>query len=137
MRQVRLRLIHDGVQPGTPLAEPLRFGLQDVKGNVHPGLEAPGAPRAFDFVLKVTGEATPVFRGAFAQGTPKERFVYLSWKRVGEHAHPWGWRIKMPLGGITWEMIAAAEPPGMCLAADVVGRRPHAREAVRWEVTAR
>jgi hypothetical protein len=136
MRKLQVRLIHDGVQPGAPLSEPLRFGLQDAKGEVHPGLEAPGAPRNFDFALDVSGDEKPVFRGSFAHGAPSVRFVYLSWKRVGEHAHPWGWRIKIPLAGITWDDIAAAEAPGMCLAANVVGRKPHTSQPVTWQVMA-
>jgi len=137
MRKLQLRLIHDGTQPGSPLAEPLRFGLQDSKGNVHPGLEAPGEPRNFDFELDVLGDAVPVFRGVFAHGTPATRFVYLSWKRVGEHAHPWGWRIKIPLAGLGWETIRAAEAPGLCVAANVIGRKPHSSQPIVWEVVAR
>ncbi len=136
MRKLRLRLIHDGNQPGPALAEPLRFGLQDTKGHVHPGLEAPGEPLNLDFELEITGTTSPVFRGPFAHGTPATRFVYLSWKRVGEHVHPWGWRIKMPLGGISWDMIEAAEAPGMCLAANVIGRKPHSSQTVTWQVMA-
>ena len=113
-RQVHLRLIHNGVQPGTPLPETLRFGLQDAQGEVHPGLTQPGEARNFDFVLEVSeakDAGKPVFRGAFAHGPPAGRFIYLSWKREGEHEHPWGWRIKIPLSGIGWDEICAAERP--------------------------
>jgi hypothetical protein len=136
-RQIHLRLIHDGVQPGTPLNEPLRFGLQDAKGDVHAGSGQPGEPLDFDLALEVDegGEADkPVFRGSFAHGPPKARFIYLSWKRHGEHAHPWGWRIKIPLSGIGWDEIRAAGKPGKCLVANVIGRRPHASEAIAWRV---
>jgi hypothetical protein len=133
-RLINLRLIHNGVQPGTPLDELLRFGLQDVTGEVHPGITQPGEPRNFDLTLEVRegGEGQPVFRGAFAHGPPAGRFLYLSWKREGEP--PWGWRIKVPLSEIGWAEIRAAEKPGKCLAADVVGRRPHASEAIKWRV---
>jgi hypothetical protein len=136
-RQIHLRLIHDGVQPGTPLDEPLRFGLQDGKGEVHPGLTKPGKPQNFDLVLDVSegDEANqPVFRGMFAHGPSTGRFVYLSWKRQGEHEHPWGWRIKIPLSGIGWADIRAAEKPGKCLVANVIGRRPHASEPIVWRI---
>ena len=32
--QIAIRLIHNGVQPGIPLDEPMRFGVQDTKGGV-------------------------------------------------------------------------------------------------------
>jgi hypothetical protein len=47
-RQIAIRLIHDGVQPGTPLDEPMRFGVQDTKGGVHPGLTGPCDACPFD-----------------------------------------------------------------------------------------
>ena len=136
-RQIHLRLIHNGVQPGTPLDEPLLFGLQDGKGEVHPGLTKPGKPQDFDLLLEVveSDEADqPVFRGRFAHGPPKGRFIYLTWKRQGEHEHPWGWRIKIPLSGIGWADIRAAEKPGKCVAANVIGRRPHASEPIAWRI---
>lgn len=136
-RLINVRLVHNGVQPGAPLDEPLRFGLQDSKGDVHPGITQPGEARNFDLTLEVTEAGKtghPVFRGAFAHGPPTARFLYLSWKREGEHEHPFGWRIKIPLSGIGWAEIDAAEKPGKCLAADVVGRRPHASEAIKWRI---
>jgi hypothetical protein len=134
---INLRLIHDGVQPGTPLDEPLRFGLQDSKNEVHPGITRPGGSQNFELTLEVSEggqEGQPVFRSAFAHGPPAARFLYLSWKREGAHQHPWGWRIKIPLSGIGWAEIWAAEKPDKCLVADVTGRRPHASEAINWQV---
>jgi hypothetical protein len=136
-RQINLRLVHDGVQPGTPLDQSLRFGLQDSKGEVHPGITRPGEARSFDLILEVMegGDAgQPMFRGAFAHGPPAGRFLYLSWKREGGHEHPWGWRIKIPLSGIGWAEVRAAAIPGKCLAANVTGRRPHASEPINWRV---
>lgn len=135
-RRINVRLIHNGVQPGTPLEERFRFGLQDAKGEVQSGIIEPGEARNFDLALEVReGEAgRPVFRGAFAHGPPAGRFLYLSWKREGDHAHPWGWRIKIPLSGIGWAEICAAEKPGKCLVANVLGRRPHTTEAIMWRV---
>jgi hypothetical protein len=135
-RRVHIRLIHNGVQPGTLLDEPLQFGLQDTKGEVHPGLSQPGKPQNLDATLEVEGyeAGQPVFRGRFAHGPPKGRFVYLSWKREGKHDHPWGWRIKVPLSGIRWADVREAEKPGRCLTANVIGRRPHASDAIEWRI---
>lgn len=136
-RQIRLRLIHDGAQPGRPLDEPLQFGLQDAKGEVHPGTAQTDGTLAFDLRLEVREDGAagqPVFRGAFAHGRPAGRFLYLSWKREGAHEHPWEWRIKVPLSGIDWAAVRLAERPRTCLAANVVGRRPHASDTVNWQI---
>jgi hypothetical protein len=86
-RRIDIRLVHNGVPPGTPLEERFRFGLQDAKGEVHPGITQPGTVRNLDLALEVTeGEAgQPVFRGAFAHGPPAGRFLYVGWKREGDH----------------------------------------------------
>jgi hypothetical protein len=138
--RVNLRLIHDGVQPGPPLDEKLHFGLQDTKGEVHPGTTGPGGTRRFDLALDVKpGTAgQPVFSGAFAHGPPAGRFLYLSWKRedrrIAAGSAPWGWRIKMPLAGIGWAEIRAADKSGTCVVADVTGRRPHSTQAIEWRL---
>lgn len=137
---MHLRLIHDGAQPGTPLDEPLQFGLQDSNGDVHPGTPVASGTRRFDLTLDVRTAATgqPVFSGAFVHGRPPAHFLYLSWKREATRAArlnaPWGWRIKIPLSGIGWADIQAAERPDTCLAADVTSRRPHRTEAVEWRL---
>jgi len=134
---IHVRLIHDGAQPGAPLTEPLRFGLQGSDGEVHPGLPRSDGALRFDLALEVSGDAEkgpPIFKGAFAHGPPASRFVYLSWKRLGEHAHPWGWRIKTPLSGIGWSEVREALGSDKCLVADVRGRRPHSSQPIEWKL---
>jgi hypothetical protein len=136
-RQIVVRLVHDGVQPGIPLDEPMKFGLQDVKGEVHAGTAGPDGARNLDLTLQVKGdgaEAPPVFSGVFVHGPPAKRFLYLSWKRIGQHDHDWAWRIKIPLSGIGWAEIKAAERPGKRLMANVIGRRPHATDPINWRI---
>src|SRR5271169_1280565 len=102
-RRINVRLVHNGVQPGTPVDEPLRFGLQDSKGEVHPGVLKAKGVQHFEFSLDVKGSADPslpAFGGAFVHGPPSGRFLYLSWKREGVHNAPWAWRIKVPLSGV-------------------------------------
>ena len=133
---LRLRLIHDGAPPGAT-DEPLRFGLQDSKGEVHAGAPQPDGTRLFDLALAVKpGDAAnaPVFSGPFAHGPPTGRFLYLSWKREGKHDAPWAWRIKIPLAGIGWPEIRAADKAGRRLEANIIGRRPHAMEAIVWRM---
>ena len=136
-REINLRLIHNGVQPGEPSKESMRFGLQDSKGDVHPGVPREGKALSFDFTVEVkegSETAPPVFRGTFAHGAAADRFVYLSWKREGTHEHPWVWRIKILLSGIGWGEIRAVEQLERRLVADVIGRRPHSSEMIDWRV---
>jgi hypothetical protein len=136
-RRVTIRLIHDGAQPGAPLDEALRFGLQDKAGEVHAGEARPDGVRRFETVLEIRGAdrgAPPVFGGAFAQGPPEARFLYLSWKRPAGAAAPYGWRIKVPLAGVGWDQVEAAEAAGACLETDVRGRRPHETKAIVWRL---
>ena len=136
MRKVRVRLLHDGIQPGPPLNEALTFGVQDVKGGVHPGTVQADGKQHFDVDLDLRTSETdrPVFSGPFAHGSPASRFLYLSWKREEAAAAPWGWRIKIPLAPIGWAEVREAERDGMTLIADVTGRRPHTSEPVIWSV---
>ena len=132
--RIRLRLIHDGVQPGPAVAEPVDFGIQDKKGETHAGKPSKGRLLQFNIDIAVTTSGQPVFSGPFAHGPPAGRFLYLSWKKRGRHEHPWAWRIKMPLSNIDPTLIRQAQKPGHCLEADVVGRRPHSSETVVWRV---
>lgn len=65
----------------------------------------------------------PVLRGAFAQGPPNGRFVYLNaGQRAGQPDSCWDRRAKVPLNGITRELIdQLLATPGAVLEAQVVG----------------
>jgi hypothetical protein len=135
--RIKVRLIHDGTQPGAPVIEPVDFGLQDKRSDIHAGKPSKGGRLRFDVELEIRPGASsdpPVFSGPFAHGPPAARFLYLSWKKQGHHAHPWAWRIKIPLAGIGWSFIRQARESGQCVEADVVGRRPHVTEAIRWRL---
>jgi Family of unknown function (DUF5990) len=132
---VKVRLIHDGLQPGPEVAEPVDFGIQDKKSVVHPGKRAKGGVLHFEIDVTVTpASAAPAFSGPFVHGSPASRFLYLSWRKRGQHEHPWAWRIKMPLGAISWSLVRQAQKDGHCLEANVVGRRPHSVDTVVWRV---
>jgi hypothetical protein len=132
---VKVRLIHDGLQPGPEVAEPVDFGMQDKKSVVHPGKRGKGGVLHFEIDIAVKlASAAPVFSGPFVHGPPGGRFLYLSWKKRGQHEHPWAWRIKIPLGDIIWALIRQAQKGAHCLEANVVGRRPHSADSVVWRV---
>ena len=91
------------------------FGLQKGGGNTYETIQTQrsnGDDLTFEFPLRVKladGE-TPNFLGHFAQGTRNERFVYIDiGKCAGQMFSPWSRRLKVPLKGITAEMIAEYE----------------------------
>jgi len=63
----------------------------------------------FEFTvgIKAAGKnAVPIFLGPFVQGPPEDRFIYID---IGTYAGQtdscWSRRLKIPLIGITWDMI--------------------------------
>src|SRR5215475_14021490 len=131
---VKVRLIHDGKQPGPSVAEPVDFGIQDKMGAIHPGKASKSRLLLFEIDIAVKRADALLFSGPFVHGPPGGRFLYLSWKKRGQHEHPWAWRIKMALGGISPSLLRQAQKPGHCLEANVVGRRPHSAESLIWRV---
>jgi hypothetical protein len=117
---------------GPPVPEPVDFGLQDKKSSIHPGKPAKGGLLHFEIDVAVKASASPVFSGPFVHGPPADRFLYLSWKKRGQHEHPWAWRIKIPLGRINWSLVRQAQKVGHCLESNVVGRRPHSGDTLVW-----
>jgi hypothetical protein len=96
----------------------VRFGLQDKKGNLLAGTQQADGSLLYEFELtaKPGKEGAADFSGGYVQGTPGTRFLYLS---LGE-TPAWIKRIKVPLSGITWAQIEAAQ--GRVLEASVDGR---------------
>jgi hypothetical protein len=87
------------------------------------------SPTAVTFDLTV--EASPpnpagtvVFYGSFTQGPPTGRFVYITvGTRAGQPGSPWERRAKIPLRGISAELVArTAAQPGRVLEVRVGGR---------------
>jgi hypothetical protein len=80
----------------------------------------------FDLIVSIDGEkkaAPPNFRGPFTQGRPGEKFIYInSGTYAGHFDSPWSRRAKIPLAGITWELIQQAlSRPSAVLEARLVG----------------
>jgi hypothetical protein len=106
--------------------KPAEFGLQDKAGNLTPGQPLPGGSLLFECVLKASADNPPNFTGSYAQGTRQERFLYLSYRPVGETA--WIRRIKVMLGSITAEQVAQCS----VLQTKIDGRRAARVDAI-WE----
>ena len=92
------------------------------------GLVAPTSTTAealvFEFSLVVADiAATPVrFTGEFAQGPADARFVYVrSGTLAGQPSSAWTRRAKVPLWGISAELVQAALDSGRPLEARVAG----------------
>ena len=115
---VWLRVVYRGGQLPGWRGGPHDFGVQDTSNHLHAGAAGEGASLVFDLALEVKQPAgpAPVFLGPLAHGPPAGRFLYLSWRNpTGEYAR----RLKLPLGSITWDDIAAAQRAGAPLTADL------------------
>ena len=88
------------------------FGLQKGQGRDYETVQkqrSTAKDLSFDFTVGVKASrkgAAPTFVGPFAQGPPAERFVYIDiGSCAGQTGTPWSRRLKIPLRGITWDMI--------------------------------
>lgn len=73
--------------------------------------QAAGGDLVFTLSTKVKADKNnlPDFSGPFVQGPVGERFIYLDiGTMAGQAASPWQRRLKIPLRGITWEMMEQA-----------------------------
>jgi hypothetical protein len=120
---LRLRIVLEKPPAGVD------FGLQEGKGQTYKTVEkqrSRGKDLAFVCTVKVTADregCRPNFLGPMVQGPPSERFVYLD---IGQFAGqvdcPWNRRLKVPLGGITWDLIKqATTDPAVVLEAHIPG----------------
>jgi hypothetical protein len=119
---VRLRIVCENPPPTD--GSSVMFGLQDKKPSLLEGTpQADGALHfECDLDVKRDGE-TANFLGAFAQGTPKERFLYISYGRREGNGFEWIRRIKVQLGTIPPELLDRAIAECRALVARIDGRR--------------
>ena len=88
------------------------FGLQKGRGSNYETIQkqrCEGKDLTFEFTVRVKGDnkaAAPNFLGSFVQGPPSERFIYIDiGTYAGQTGTGWSRRLKVPLRGITWDMI--------------------------------
>lgn len=95
------------------------FGLQDGKGSGYTTIQkqrSKDSDLSFEFSVTIKDnreDGLPNFLGPLAHGPTTSRFIYIDiGKSAGQTDSCWERRIKVPLGGITWEMIekATADP---------------------------
>jgi hypothetical protein len=93
------------------------FGLQKGSGNIYETIQTQRSRSKdlqFDLEVKIKSPAPkseePNLIGSFVQGTAPDKFIYID---IGTYAKQidsiWGRRLKIPLKGITWEMIAQVQ----------------------------
>ena len=104
------------------------FGLQSGHGSAYEIAQkqrSKGADLKFEFTVTAKPsrkDALPSFTGPFVQGPSGERFVYINiGTYAGQTNTPWSRRLKIPLHGITWDMIHG----GRVLVANVPGTDEH------------
>ena len=87
--------------------DPVAFGLQDKDGSLTPGILQPDGSLRFECAVPVKlGGVQPNFLGAFAHGTPQDRFLYLTWHNRATHKIIQ--RVKIKLASITPAQVEAA-----------------------------
>ena len=115
---VWLRVVYRGGPLPGWRGGPGEFGVQDKSNGLLAGVEGDGCV-VFDLLVEVRPDdgGSPVFVGPLAHGPPAARFLYLSWRNpTGEYAR----RLKLALGSITWNDVAAARGVDQPLTAELV-----------------
>jgi len=99
------------------------FALQQGHGNAYQLSQkqrSGGGDLKFEFTVtvRIGKDQQPNFTGDFVQGPVGDRFVYINIGTfAGQLNTQWSRRLKIPLSGISWEMLRA----GKVIAANVPG----------------
>ena len=108
-RELTLRIILEKPTAGVD------FGLQKGHGSNYETVQtqrSKGIDLHFECDVRVSRakDGSPNFLGPFAQGPSGQRFIYIDIGTcAGQTDTCWSRRLKIPLHGITWEMIDAAK----------------------------
>ncbi|MFN2438261.1 MAG: DUF5990 family protein [Chitinophagaceae bacterium] len=109
-----IKIIVESPTPGVD------YGLQEGKGTDFKTIQTKrGNGENLEFEcrvrVKLSGDNVPVFLGAYAQGPANERFIYIDiGKFAGQKDSSWDRRLKIPLSGITCQMIKHALTVSSC-----------------------
>lgn len=106
-RELIFRIVLEKPPPG------IDFGLQKGSGSKYETIQKQRSGNEdlnFEFTARIkdASPAQPIFLGPFVQGSSTARFVYID---IGTYAGQtntvWSRRLKVPLAGITQDMINA------------------------------
>src|SRR4051812_36803659 len=89
------------------------FGLQKGSGTIYETVQkqhSTSSDLSFQFSITIKGDrkkdALPKFSGPFVHGPTGGKFIYLDiGQAAGQHGTQWSRRLKIPLTGITWEVM--------------------------------
>jgi Family of unknown function (DUF5990) len=108
-KELMLRIILEKPPPG------IDFGLQKGSGNKYETIQKQRSEDKdlnFEFAVRIkdAGSAQPIFIGPFVQGNPSSRFIYIDiGTYAGQTNTAWSRRLKVPLVGITQEMVSRVQ----------------------------
>jgi Family of unknown function (DUF5990) len=120
-RKLTLRIVLEKPTAGVD------FGLQKGRGNNYETVQtqrSKGNDLLFECSVRVNRgkDSTPNFLGDFAQGPVGERFLYIDiGTYAGQTETDWSRRLKIPLRGISWELIDNAAKAESVLETNVAG----------------
>lgn len=120
-RELTLRIILEAPPAGVD------FGLQEGRGNDFKTVQtqrSKSGDLTFTFTVRAKQDTNraPTFLGPLTQGPPHERFVYIDVGTfAGQTDTPWSRRLKIPLRGITWEIVEQALASSQILETRVPG----------------
>jgi len=106
-QELTLRIILETPPPG------IDFGLQKGSGHVYETIQTQRSASSdlqFDLTVKIKNieqkSEGPNFIGPFVQGGAPDKFLYIDiGTYAGQKDSIWSRRLKIPLKGITWDMI--------------------------------
>jgi hypothetical protein len=109
--EVRCRIVLETPPAGVD------YGLQKGHGSAFEAVQiqrSDGRDLQFEFSAQPRASGSPAdFRGPFIQGPAGERFVYIDIGTfAGQTGTPWSRRLKIPLTGITRDMVRRASAAG-------------------------
>ena len=134
---IRLRIVC--INPPPEDSERLiGFGLQDKQSNLQSGQPRLDGALVYECDVKATqhDNGKPNFTDSYTQGTPDERFLYISVRQVD--SSNWQWRSKIMLSSITWEMVEAAITSSHAIEITVDGIAAGRAKVVQsWQVAER
>ena len=105
-RELTLRIVLEKPPAGVD------FGLQKGRGSDYETIQkqrSKAKDLRFEFTIGLKAshkDGTPAFAGPLVQGPSNERFIYIDIGTcAGQTDSCWSRRLKIPLSGITWDII--------------------------------
>ena len=120
-QELNFRIVLESPPPGVD------YGLQKGGGNDYEVTQKQRSRTGdlqFEFSARVKEgkDGSPVLLGPYVQGPPQERFVYLDiGTYAGQNDTQWSRRLKIPLRGITWDLVKQSSKPSHVLETHVPG----------------